>query len=423
MTQDLKANFTLKAVSVSSATFVFFQIYQLDFFLHTAARIDALGVLRPSFLLFGIIAFLLYGQREKFKYKLDHPIFKSYGMFLIMLPLALPFVTYPGSVIKANIPEFIKAIVFLYFTALILDSESRLKKALIVFVGCQVFRVLEPVFLHITQGYWGSSTYMGNGEFASRLSGAPSDVINPNELGFVIVTCIPFLHYFLSNDGWKKKVLYVGLLAVLFYALILTMSRGAFLALLVVGWMVFLESKRKILIVVAFLCIIVAAWSVMNDVQRDRYFSLVSSDSKQSATAEGRLRGSQDELLLGLKRPFFGFGLGTAAEAKFNNGQGREASHNMYAEILIEVGFVGMFLFFRFIKSIYSQLRFSLKKIQEIDVFYERAFNAFKVVFWMFVVYSSNYWGLNQYYWYNLAGLIIAAAFLSKSTMTYGRSA
>src|SRR5690606_9877918 len=136
------------------------------------------------------------------------------------------------------IPNFIKAIVFLYFMALIVDSDKRLKWALAVFIGCQVFRVLEPLYLNITQGYWGASTYLGGTNFASRLSGAPADVINPTELGFGIATVIPFLHYLLFSRGWFSKLLYLSLMPALIYALILTMSRGAFLALLVVGWVV-----------------------------------------------------------------------------------------------------------------------------------------------------------------------------------------
>src|SRR5690606_1226423 len=125
-------------------------------------------------------------------------------------------------------------------------SDKRLKWALVVFVGCQVIRVLEPLYLNITDGYWGSKTHLGGGEFASRLAGAPTDVINPNELGFVIVTAIPFLHYLLFSRGWICKLIYLSLMPALMYALILTMSRGAFLALLVVAWVVWKESKHKL---------------------------------------------------------------------------------------------------------------------------------------------------------------------------------
>lgn len=389
-----------------------FVLYQLFFFLNLPARIPGIGGLRPTVLMFLVISFLLILQRERITHKFNQPIFKAFSAFLIMLVLTLPFVTFPGSVIKNNLQNFIKAIVFLYFCALILDTEKRLKISLFIFVACQLIRVLEPLYLNLTSGYWGSSTYMGDSEYANRLSGAPADVINPNELGFVIVTVIPFLHYFLLSRGWMLKVFYFFLLALLLYALILTMSRGAFLALLVVGWFVFKESKQKIFLIVIGTFGVIAALSVMNDVQRDRYLSLFSSDSKQSSSAEGRINGMIKEFELGLERPIFGFGLGTTNEAKFNTFGQSQASHNMYMELLIEVGIVGIIFFGRFIFAIRKQLALGIKLANQSDNFYHLLFKVLNVIFWMFAVYSINYWGLSQYYWYNLAGIVIAASIL-----------
>lgn len=404
-------------MSVSGFTFFMFILYQLEFFLHASARIPGLGIIRPNLLLFVIIAVLLILQRERVSYRFNQPILKAFSAFLLMLLFTLPFVKYPGSVVKENVALFMKAIVFLYFSALVLDSEKRLKISLFVFIGCQVARVLEPLYLNVTSGYWGSSTYLGGSEFANRLSGAPSDVINPNELGFVIATVIPFLHYFLLPRSFWIKIIYFCLLALLLYALILTMSRGAFLALLVVGWFVFKDSKNKVLFVSFGVMVVIAALGVMNDNQKERYLSLFSSETKQSATAEGRMTGMVNEFKLGFERPIFGFGLGTTAEAKFNTWGRSKASHNMYGEILIETGLVGLCFFLRFVWTIRKELKIGLNMANSHDQFYKTLFKILNIVFWMFAVYSINYWGLSQYYWYNLAGLVIAASFLMRASL------
>jgi len=401
-------------------TFFMFQVYQVDFFLHLSARIPGLGILRPTLLMFAIITFMLILQRDKISWRLQHPIIKAFSAFLILMIVTLPFVKFPGSVVRFHIPNFLKAIVFLYFAALILDNERRLKTALFTFVACQVLRVFEPLYLNITEGYWGDNTWIGNGEFANRLSGAPSDVINPNELGFVIVTAIPFLHFFMIDKKWIVKLIYFGLMSLMLYALILTMSRGALLALLIVGWIIFKESKRKVLLIAFAVVAMIGGWSVMNDNQKDRYLSLVSSDAKQSGSADGRVEGMMNEFKLSLERPIFGFGLGTTPEAKFNTWGHSKASHNMYAEVMVEVGFVGMFFFLKFIRSIYSQINFSRQQNQTKTRFEEALFKTINVVFWMFVLYSFNYWGLSQYYWYNLAGITVAAAFLSGTSVKIG---
>src|SRR5690606_32795687 len=142
----------LNKVNVSTFTFFMFQIYQLDFFLRSSARIAGIGIIRPTLLLFLIVAVSLFLQRDKLKERMQHPIIKAMGTLILVIIITLPFVKYPGSVLRHNIPEFLKAIVFLYFMALIVDSDKRMKWVLGIFVTCQIIRVLEPLFLNITQG-------------------------------------------------------------------------------------------------------------------------------------------------------------------------------------------------------------------------------------------------------------------------------
>lgn len=399
---------------VTGGLFGLYIYFLIDFFLHLSARIPGYGQLRPTLLLVIIITGTLIAQRERFAGRGKEPIFQAIYFLLGYVVVSLPLVEFPGSVVKNNLPDFVKAIVFLFFTAQIVDTERRLKIFLLVFVGCQVFRVLEPLFLHLTTGYWGDRTYLGGGEFAGRLGGAPSDVVNPNGLGFVLVTAVPFLHYLLFTGRWKAKLLYLAIMPCLFYALILTMSRGAFLALLVVAWMVFKESSHKILLILVAIGIALGGWSVMNQAQKDRYISLVSENTDQSAGVDGRLHLILHEFELGLERPIVGHGLGTTAESKYHSWGRRQASHNMYGELIIELGLIGAAIFLMFIAKIYrrfrdnqSLLRASLDAGEGLD-FYQNLNKALLAVFWMYVLYSLNYYGLSQYYWYLLGGLAVA---------------
>ncbi len=393
---------------VSSATFFFYSAFLFEFFIHLSARIPGLGVLRPTLLLVLIIFCLLLSQQKILQKREKSETAASLKILLIYLAISLPFVTFPGSVLKANLSFFVKAIVFFYFTVAIVDTPARLKSFLKIFVGCQIFRVIEPLYLNITTGYWGDSTYMGEGEFANRLAGAPSDVINPNELGFIIATIVPFLHFLLFPRGAFKKLVYFTLMATLLYALILTMSRGAFLALLVVGFMVFKESNKKAVLIVVVMIVAAMSWSVMSPVQKDRYLSLVSSDAAASAGVEGRFRGVEREFELGFRRPIFGHGLGTTPEAKFQFTGKRQASHSLYAELLIEIGAIGMILFLRFLFSIYKNLSVLKKTIPQNQFESNQMLKVVLSLFFMYLVYSTNYWGLSQNYWYLLAGLSVA---------------
>src|SRR5690554_77525 len=404
-----------KEVKVSTFCFGAYIYFLIDFFLHLSARIPGYGVLRPTLLLVAIISVSLLFQRDRLKDISKSQTYKSILILIGYIIVSLPLVEWPGSVVKNNIPDFVKAIVFFFFTAFIIDSEKRLKIFLLVFVGCQVIRVLEPLYLNITQGYWGSKTYLGVGEFAQRLSGAPSDVINPNELGFVIATAFPFLYYLLWLGRWKTKILFLTLAPFLLYALILTMSRGAMIAMLVIAWFIFKDSNKKPFLALVGVATLVAMWSVMSPEQKDRYLSLVDSDAKQAASADGRIQGMINEFKIGLERPIFGHGLGTTGEAKFHLKGRAQAAHNLYAELLMEVGIIGLFIFIYYMKSIYLVYKNNSRIIGELTEdrwFYVRLNKAIVALFWMYAVYSMNYWGLSVYYWYLLGGLSIAFGWL-----------
>jgi putative inorganic carbon (HCO3(-)) transporter len=401
--------------TVNGFTFWLYIYFIIDFFLHLSQRIPGYGVIRPTLLLALLLTLLLVAQKDKFVGIWEDLVFKRIKLLLIFLVVTLPLVTWPGSVLLENTPAFVKAISFLFFTALIIDTEKRLKIFLFIFVFCQIFRVLEPLYMNITSGYWGDRTYLGGGEFATRLSGAPSDIINPNELGFVIVTIVPYVYYMVWQSRSKiLKLLALGVAPLLVYALVLTMSRGAFLALIVVLWMIFKESSHKLFLIIVLCVGLVGIWSTLSDNHKDRYLSLVSSDAKQSGGVEGRFTGMLNEFGVGLERPLIGHGLGTSAEAKSNAGVGWMISHNLYVEVLIETGGIGLIIFFLFLKSIYLKFKGNLKWIHsplashDESGFALRLNMALTAVFWMYAVYSFNYFGLSVYYWYLFAGLTVA---------------
>ena len=191
------------------------------------------------------------------------------------------------------------------------------------------------------------------------------------------------------------------------------MSRGAFIALLIVLWMILKESKHKLTFILFLILSGIVIWSNLSSHHKDRYMSLISPDAKQSSTVEGRINGTLNDFTVVLNRPIVGHGLGTSGEAKKHAGVGWRISHNLYAEVLIEIGIIGFIFFFLFLKSIYSKLAQNVRTIQNnnnlnINDFVLRLNMTLKTVFWMYVVYSINYFGLSTYYWYMFAGTVIA---------------
>lgn len=390
--------------------FKLYLLFMVSWFLHLTSRIPFLGAIRFDLLLAGIlflIIFVLIAQKEE-KDFLKSETEKYLTLLIIYVILTIPFVQWPGSVIRFGIEGFIKAIVFYYFTVVFVTSEKKLKAFIAVFLACQTFRIVEPLYLHVTEGYWGSTAFM-SGEFLDRLSGAPYDIVNPNGLAYIIVSVIPF-YYFLSSISWKTKALCLIAFPLLIYTLILTASRSGMLGLFMVVLGIFVKSKKKLLFSIFVLIATFVVIAHLGPDQLDRYASIYDDSAANAATAQGRLEGIKSNLIVALRRPLFGHGLGTSGEANYNFAGDTHVAHNLYAELVMEIGFVGLIIFLFFIKSVivnfvrsYKIFKQNLKE----NIFLIKLVDAMQVWLVMNIFFSFASYGLSRYAWYLFAGFSV----------------
>lgn len=397
---------------MGNLAFNLYLLYVASIFLNSAARIPALGVVRFDLilvcLLFGLT--LLDKKNTPKEQRLDD-ITKALLILIAYIVLTIPFVHWPGSVIKHGIPEFIKAAIFFYFTFRIIDTDKKLKIFMSVFIGCQLFRVLEPLYLHLTTGYWGSAASMGAGdEFAYRLQGSPYDIINPNGLAYICVALIAFLHYLTKSSVKAYRLLYYCVLPVLIYVLILTLSRSGLVALFITAFVIFLKSRRKILVLAAVAIAAPLLVASLSDVQKDRYLSIVESGTKNSQTAHLRVKDMWADLEVVLQRPLVGHGLGTSVEANYNVQERGSPSHNLYLEVAEELGVVGLMIFLLFLKStIFTFMKTSddLRRSLPPDNYLVRLADALQVWLAVNLFFTIASYGLSGYHWYFFAGLTV----------------
>ena len=415
-----------KTSQSNSASFFIYIMFTISYFLHMPVRIPDINVIRPDLIMASLIVVSLIFSPNQWGEHLNNKVTRVFIVLFLYIFVSLPFVEWPGSVIRDHLFEFLKVIVFFFFTVTIISSDKRLKIFVFVFVLCQMFRVMEPLYLHFTQGYWGDFTHVGPNDNVDRLSGAPSDIINPNELGFVIATLFPFLHYLFGSSTIKMRVFYYSLAPLLLYALVLTMSRSGMIALLVVVWNIFMKSRHKTLLVILFAGVSIFTWLNLSDIHKDRYLSLTGDTSTESyATAKGRFDGALFEWKVGFQDPVVGHGLGTSLEAKFNFSGSTFMAHDFYTEIFIEMGALGLAIYLYMIKTLFDLLRDCKKRIGEIEShdlataidyrdghdkdikYYKMLYMALSSCFWMYLIFSLAMYGVRQYHWYLLAGLAV----------------
>ncbi len=408
---------------MKSLGFNLYLLFITSWFLHLGTRIPVLGLIRFDLILVAVLTLLALSgtaRRQDPSTETD----KWLRILIIYSLVTIPLVEWPGSVIRFGMEALIKGVVFYYFTIAFVDSESRLKRFVAVFVCCQLFRAMEPLYLHITEGYWGSIASMANWEYLDRLSGAPSDIVNPNGLAYIICTVLPFL-YFGAGLSWIHRLIFLLFTPLCVYALMLTGSRTGFLCLIILILGILAKAKRRF--VVAVVCVLVAliAFPLLSSDMQDRYLSIFGAGAKNEGTAEHRVTGVVTNFEVALRRPLFGHGLGTSREASANFGGNDQPAHNVYAEAAIELGFIGMVIFILFIKSIFSAYRQCMRAYanREREGFLARVVSAMQIWFVVTLVSSFASYGVTSYEWYLLGGLAVAMERLAGHAATVSNDA
>jgi O-antigen ligase len=393
---------------MSALGFRLYLVFLCSWFLHLPARIPGMEAARADLLLVGaIFALTLLMPRETEAAASDRRTRNLLWTLVAYAALTIPFVEWPGSVARIGFPNFFKAFVFYYFTASLVTTQGRLRSLLITFLACQMFRVFEPLYLHATEGYWGSSAMMSGWEMMNRLAGAPNDVVNPNGLAAIVLTIIPLLHY-LTAGNVKGRLLYVAAMPPLLWALILTGSRSGMLGLVAIGAQVWWKSRQKVMLTAAVVAGVIVVLPYLDANLTDRYKSIFDSNTKNATTSHDRVEGLKMNFDVAMRRPLFGYGLGTSKEANWNYGATDLPAHNLYLEALQEVGIFGTTIFIAVVGSVVVGLRRiaeALRRAASPPPMLANLVPALQVFIGMNLLFSFASYGLSMYDWYLAAGL------------------
>src|SRR5215469_7790093 len=225
-----------------NVAFYLFCAFLITYFGRLTRRIPLLGALHFD-LVFGLVtlvAVLMGTQRRDLRSRqvtprgdtwsrLD-PIARQLWILFAYVIVTLPLVKWPGSVVH-NLETWIKSVFFFVFVVMTVDTTRKLKVLLAIYAATQVFRIMEPLYMHVAWGYWGTYASLGNWQYMDRLSGSPYDIINPNGIGFVVIMTLPLLHFLVKPDTTVRRVIWVSIALAMCYAVVLSASRSGFLAL------------------------------------------------------------------------------------------------------------------------------------------------------------------------------------------------
>lgn len=190
-----------------------------------------------------------------------------------------------------------------------------------------------------------------------RIWGPGGFIGGNNEIGLAMLMAIPLLYYLYLQvtKRWHRLAL-VGAMLLSTLAVLGTQSRGAFLAIMAMGAVLWWRAPRKLMSALIIGVAVTVALAVMSEQIAHRIESISSYEEDSSAV--GRLYAWQTAINIANKRPFgagfamytqsisdryaAGFDFGGKIDAKILQAR---AAHSIYFQVLGEHGWIGLALF------------------------------------------------------------------------------
>lgn len=227
------------------------------------------------------------------------------------------------------------------------------KKELGYLIKTIVLSAVIPSFFALYQFFTNSGMTIFTEEIYNRIFGT---FAHPNLLAYYLIIPLALLVFAFSKDIQKKNPNIFYPLSFLFFTtlLILTYTRGAWLAFLLIIFIIGVVKYRKFLVISAIIVFLI--YAVFEPI-RIRIDNLITSDPGSSV--QWRLSLWKDSVAYISEAPIFGHGTGTANELileKRGMKFGSSDPHNDYLKILLENGILGLIAYLVIYTSLIATL-------------------------------------------------------------------
>lgn len=235
-----------------------------------------------------------------------------------------------------------KTIVLVFFIIMFMNTRTRIHAVVcIIVLSIGLLAVKAAIFTGVTGG-------------GARIFGPRnSQIADNNHFGAAMVMTLPFAVYLVQQtaDPMARMALRMGA-AALPVAALFTYSRGALLALSSVSAVYWWNSKYKVRIAIAFVCVGLAGLPFMPERWIDR-MSTIQNTTGGPEAVDGSVQGRFDSWAahweMANRRPLIGGGFRTievlSVWATLSSAPTARAAHNSFFQVVGEHGFPGLFLF------------------------------------------------------------------------------
>jgi hypothetical protein len=301
--------------------------------------------LERIYMLFALGA-VLAAPNKKWLSNVQHLAYFAFAVAVLMCWLASPWAEH-GELVVEN---YFKILVFYVLIVLVVHDEQTFRRLLLAF--------LVIMALYMTHSLWeyrnGRHTYrMG----IARMIGVDKTLGDPNSFGASLLYALPFVvPFWKSRPSQLLRVFLVGYVGLSGLCIGLTGSRSSFLGLSL--WLLFLivRSRWRGRLFALAVCAAPVCWALLPPSLQTRFETIINPEvgpANAKTSGESRLEG----LVIGLKlwsdNPLTGCGPGAWKPA---TGRLIE-SHNLYGQVMGEMGMMGALTFAAILLGFWLNLR------------------------------------------------------------------
>lgn len=332
----------------------------------------------PMLLVIALMSWLLTGPR-----RFDAPQFGAGLGMLLMAPVSVAASGWIGGSIPTFL-DFAPVLLFSMMVASTADSIARLRAYMFTVLGCAVVIAVHGVEQSgLGVGWSGASLIQGRITYLGFMN-------DPNDLARLFVIAVPFTVYFAARPkGPSTRLVAIAALPLLVYGIVLTNSRGAFLALM--GMLAILAVRRWGWLRGALAggagtgALLAIAPSRMDDLSADE------------ESAAGRIEAWYEGFRMFIENPLFGVGKGGFIDHH------ELTAHNSFVQVYAEMGIAGYFFWFAIVfTTLLATLEVS-KVVSRRDLLTDASLE------------RSDYEAMGRALYNAYVGLMITSMFLSRA--------
>ena len=317
-------------------------------------------------------------------------------LLLLAAVLSIPLATNPGEAYDTLTDVLLKAILIFIVFVNVIRTEWRFKLIVGLAFAVSIYLSFYAVSDYMNGIFREGTAYNNN----QRIGGAIRGLFgNSNDLALHLVTMVPLAVGFgFASKGAIRKLVYLVLAGMFVAAIVVTFSRGGFIALFVAMLVLArkIGRKNKILSTGALIVAITAVLAFAPASYSGRISSIFNSAADSTGSSTQRTEILKRSVWVTLRYPLFGVGLGN-----FHYKSVHElVTHNAYTQVSSEMGIPALIIYVMLM--VYPLRRLRKIEAETFDDPQKRRFHYWSIgIQTSIVAYMvASFFGAVAYHWY-----------------------